>query len=113
MNPLLETRPLSSSIQRPVADQTLNRPQSCSARLARRQRRHPAALANWLMRDVQALDVRGETRIPSSFQKPVAELVSLLTTLPEEAEHRIALQHPSSISDLMQVLVATEASLSR
>ncbi len=102
---------MSVAIQQHMLQPTDHDHLSWQEQLARRRRRRPVALANWLLMDLQALDLRGETDIPASFQKPLAELVTLLTAFPESLEHRTTLEHPASIADLLYALTATERTL--
>ncbi len=81
-------------------------------RLASQAARKPVALIDWLLTDLQALRVRGVTQVPISFQRPLSDLLEQLRVSSGDLSHQDKLARPGSIDELMQALMATEATMS-
>ncbi len=104
---------MSIAIGPHVLDDARHDHRSWQHQLARRRRRRPVALADWLLMDLQALHLRGKTQVPASFRNPLDDLVGVLAGFPEGLEHRGALEHPSSVAELIQALIAINATVTR
>ncbi len=88
-----------------------NQRPSWRQRQERRRLVRPLVLTEWILTDLQALQVRGRTDIPLSLTPPLRELLDLVKGTPAVPQRRKEVESPGSLSDLMTALTGIRGAL--